>query len=311
MSGKNPPLEISLESILAFSGPPEIFAFLILAERCGKSGAESGAVFSFNRESKTASALGVFPPMADLEKPLWLDLASQAVVNTDFTPQPRLLPGGPGTAGVVLVPLRREEPGGPEEYACFVPGAFKPETLNFMLRELGESASLWRNYLSRREAGGREDEVVRPVLSILAEINAADKFRQATMAFCNELAAKFNCDRAAVGFLQGRYVHLAAVNHAEKIGRKMDLPRLLELVMEECLDQDEEVFFRPRPNPRPSTGPRPNWCGVLAPALFWLCPCAEARNWWGRWFWRDPDRKRRPTGTWPCCVWPPIWPRPD
>lgn len=243
MSGKNSPLEISLESVLAYSGSPEVFAFLLLAERCGKSGAESGAIFSFDRESKTASALAVFPPMADLEKPLWLDLASQAIVNTGFTPQPRLLPGGAGTVGVVLAPLRREEPGGLEEYACFVPGSFKPESLNFILRELGESASLWRNYLSRREAGGREDEVVRPVLSILAEINAADKFKQATMAFVNELAAKFACDRAAVGFLEGRYVHLAAVNHAEKIGRKMDLPRLLELVMEECLDQDEEVFF--------------------------------------------------------------------
>ena len=255
MSENFPQMEISLESVLAFMGPPEVFALLLLAERCGKSGAEAGAVFIYDRKLKTASALALFPPAPDLaaavagdKKPLWLDLASQAVISAEFSLQPRLLPGGPGGSPVVLVPLRRLEDSDIEEYACFLPAAFKPETLNFVLRELGESASLWRNFFGRQQAGGAEDEVIRPVLSILAEVNAAEKFKEAAMALSNELASRFACDWAAVGFLQGRYVHLAAVSHAEKIGRKMDLPRLLELVMEECLDQDEEVFYPAPPD---------------------------------------------------------------
>lgn len=243
MPENNPPLAVSLESLLAFEGPPEVFAFLLLAERCGQTGAEAGALFLFDRASRSASALAVFPPSPDPARPPWLDLAAQALVGSEFSPKPRLLPGGAGRAGLLLVPLGRDEAGGPEEYACFLPGAFKPESLSFLLRELGESAALWRSYLNRRAAGGREDALFRPVLTLLAEIGAADNFKQAAMAFVNELAARFACDRAALGFLEGRYVHLAAVNHAEKVGRKMDLPRLLELVMEECLDQDEEVFF--------------------------------------------------------------------
>ena len=37
--------------------------------------------------------MAVFPALTVPETPAWLDLSSQAIVNADFSPRPRLLPG--------------------------------------------------------------------------------------------------------------------------------------------------------------------------------------------------------------------------
>lgn len=237
--------DLTLEKLLAFEGPPEVFATLLLAERCRLAGAEAGALFSLARAEGKVSVHALFPPAPADANPDWLETATQSVFPTAFGPRPRMVPGGKkaGTGPVFLVPLRVNDVNGSEEYAAFAMPPAGPEDLKPLFGVLGETAGLWRHFLGRLSQGNGRPEATAPVLAILAEVNAAEKFKQAAMAFCNELAVKFGCDRAAVGFLHGRYVRLAAVNHAEKIGRKMDLPRLLEAVMEECLDQDEEVLY--------------------------------------------------------------------
>ena len=235
-------MELSLATLVTFDGPTEIFALLLLAERCQAGGAEAGAVFVFDRQAKSASAIAFFPPQDEAAKPAWMDLAAQSVIAAPFSPVSRLLKGQ-SASPVVVIPLRNVEESGLEEYACFSMSASQPAAMKYILGVLGESGDIWRTFFVRKQSKTSEDAVSGPVLGILAEINAADKFKEAAMAFCNELANVFDCDRASVGFLEGRYVQIAAVNHAEKVGRKMDLPRLLELVMEECLDQDTEVMY--------------------------------------------------------------------
>ena len=239
-------MELSLGVLMTFDGPVEVFACLLLAERCQISGAEAGAVFSFDRQTKAASAIAFFPSIDDSERPEWMDLAAQAVIGTPFSLLPRLLKGQ-GASPVVLVPLRVDESSGLEEYACFALGPDQSPAIKQILCALGECCDLWQCFFIRKQTQEAEDTISKPVLAILAEVNATDKFKEAAMAFCNELAGAFDCDRASVGFLDGRYVKIAAVNHAEKVGRKMDLPRLLELVMEECLDQDTEVIYPSQP----------------------------------------------------------------
>ena len=237
-------IDVTLEKLLAFDGPPELFALLLLAERCRLAGAESGALFSLERAKGSASVHAVFPPLPEGANPEWFDIARQSALAASFGPLPRIVPGKSAGGSVILVPLRVNDVNGREEYAAYaVPQAVRPDDLKRLLDELGESAAIWRHHLNKLSEGAKTAETAAPVLGILAEINAAGKFKQAAMAFCNELSAKFGCDRAAVGFIRGRYARLAAVNHAEKVGRKMDLPRLLEAVMEECLDQDEEVLY--------------------------------------------------------------------
>jgi multidrug efflux pump subunit AcrA (membrane-fusion protein) len=236
-------IDITLEKLLDFDGQPEIFAMLLLAERCRFAGAESGVLFSFDRTKGDASAHAVFPPLPDGSAPEWFEGARQSALASAFGPLPKIVPGKSAGGFVILVPLRINDLNGREEYAAYAVPQTRPDDLKRLLSELGETAAVWRNHMAKLSAGSKTSETAAPVLSILAEVNAAGKFKQAAMAFCNELSTKFGCDRVAVGFVKGRYVRLAAVNHAEKVGRKMDLPRLLEAVMEECLDQDEEVRY--------------------------------------------------------------------
>jgi len=76
----------------------------------------------------------------------------------------------------------------------------------------------------------------------LSAVNQQNKFKGTAMAFCNEVASQWQCERVSVGFLKGRYVQLKAMSHTEDFSRKMKVVQDIESVMEECLDQDIEVL---------------------------------------------------------------------
>ncbi len=80
-------------------------------------------------------------------------------------------------------------------------------------------------------------------LGILAAVNRQNRFRGVAMAFCNEMAAQWRCERVSIGFLKGRYVQVKAMSHTEQFSRKMRLVQDIEAAMEECLDQDCEVLY--------------------------------------------------------------------
>jgi biotin carboxyl carrier protein len=79
-------------------------------------------------------------------------------------------------------------------------------------------------------------------MEMLAAVNRHRRFGSTAMALCNEAAAQWQCDRASLGVLQGRYVQVKAMSHAESFSRKMQFVQDLESAMEECLDQDSEVI---------------------------------------------------------------------
>ena len=91
---------------------------------------------------------------------------------------------------------------------------------------------------------GRETALqkLQRALEILASVNRQNRLRGAAMAFCNEVAAQWRCERVSIGFLKGRYVQMKAMSHTEHFSRKMRLVQDIEAAMEECLDQDCEVL---------------------------------------------------------------------
>jgi multidrug efflux pump subunit AcrA (membrane-fusion protein) len=101
---------------------------------------------------------------------------------------------------------------------------------------------------SRRAGGAHAGATLAPALAMTSVVNDHEHFLAAAMAFCNELAARFACERVSLGLLRGRYVQLAAMSHTEKFSRKMQMVQLIEAVMEECLDQDIEVLVPPPPS---------------------------------------------------------------
>ncbi len=87
-------------------------------------------------------------------------------------------------------------------------------------------------------------------METLSSVNRQKKFTGAAMAFCNEVASRWQCERVSIGFLSGRYVQLRAMSHTEDFSRKMQVVQHIESAMEECLDQDVEILG---PAPKEST----------------------------------------------------------
>ncbi len=80
-------------------------------------------------------------------------------------------------------------------------------------------------------------------LDVTLSMNEHSGFLGASMALCNELAYRFGCSRVSLGWKEGEYVRLQALSHTEKFDRKMGIVQALEVVMEECMDQDEELLL--------------------------------------------------------------------
>ena len=83
---------------------------------------------------------------------------------------------------------------------------------------------------------------LRQATETLNAVNRQQKFTGAAMAYCNELAAQWQCERVSLGFLKGRYVRLKAMSHTENFSRKMQVVQDIEAAMEECFDQDVEIL---------------------------------------------------------------------
>jgi len=83
-------------------------------------------------------------------------------------------------------------------------------------------------------------------LDLMVLLNAEKRYVAAAMAFCNEIASRYRCDRVSLGWLQGAYIRVQAISHMERFDKKMVVVQSLETAMEEAFDQDEEVLW-PRP----------------------------------------------------------------
>ena len=78
-------------------------------------------------------------------------------------------------------------------------------------------------------------------LSIL--IDADEKFLAAAMTLCNELASRYKCQRASLGWIENEYIRIKAISHTDNFERKMDVVRLLEDAMEEAYEQDCDLLW--------------------------------------------------------------------
>jgi hypothetical protein len=81
------------------------------------------------------------------------------------------------------------------------------------------------------------------VLDVLVLVNAERRFLAAALAFCNGLAARFQCDRVSLGWLENGYVRLKTISRTERFDRNMAAVKSVEVAMEESLDQDEEIVW--------------------------------------------------------------------
>ena len=109
----------------------------------------------------------------------------------------------------------------------------------------------WVELLQHRvRSEGQDDDIKRmsTALECLAAVMAEQQFDAAAMAFVNELAIRFDCQRVSLGFRKGEYTRVVALSHSAEFGHKMNLVRSLGQVMDEAILQRTMVQWPPSPD---------------------------------------------------------------
>lgn len=244
-----------IDRLSRFNGPPESFLVNLLEAQCHLARASSGAILRCTAEGKT-EVLAVYPAIAkDATAPVWLSMAVESagqVIASESTVVKPLhgaeeLYGQSAKNHLVMLGLRSGQ-------AIYGLAAFAVQTsgraaLDASQERLELSMSLLSLYEMRLTLQQRQAATARLKMAMetLAAVNDQNRFAGAAMAFCNEIASRWQSERVSLGFLKGRYVQLRAMSHTEKFNRKMKLVQDIESAMEECLDQDVEVIHPASP----------------------------------------------------------------
>lgn len=226
----------------------------LLAVQCFLGQADAGAILSGGGQGRV-DVLAVYP---QLEKgataPAWLvqsaEFAQEVHAGGVVAVRPlkqTLVDDESGQRHLVLIPVGMADIEG--AVAAFLIET-DDEAVLVASSERLQIATAMSNYAGARpgqqiQQGGFKR--LQQTMEILSAINREDKFAGAAMAFCNEVASQWQCERVSIGFLKQRYVQLKAMSHTEDFSKKMKVIQDIESAMEECLDQDIEILS-PAPN---------------------------------------------------------------
>jgi len=222
----------------------------LLVAACHLGPAGAGAVLRFSDASKV-DVLAVYPDLIQNgQPPSWLNKAAELTresVSTNRTTAAAWSPtddlyGQPPKQHILCVPVRLMELAAVA--TVFLVQASDEAALRAIQERFEFGMSLLNLGESRQVSQGKVLDLqrLRKAMDTLSAINRPRRFGSTAMALCNEMAAQWQCERVSLGLLEGRYVRIKAISHAESFSRKMQVVQDLESAMEECLDQDCEVI---------------------------------------------------------------------
>ncbi len=245
----SPELFRRLAALRTFDGPPAVFWPAYLAVLADFTGAQ--VVQLWRRNPAPApdqppvepwSRYVVYPPeavrqavpdgaTAACETAEQAGHALRAVVGKNGEPQwagaLRLITGEPGASTIALL-LYGDQP---EQAAttALTTALLAVDTPSLYLQHRGIQRD-------RQQAA-----LFAETLDLLLQLNQQTRFTAAAFIVCNELAHRLKCSRLGLGWIQGGLIHLRALSGTDKFDRRLEPVRALELAMEECADQDEEL----------------------------------------------------------------------
>jgi biotin carboxyl carrier protein/GAF domain-containing protein len=117
-----------------------------------------------------------------------------------------------------------------------------PEVLRSLLRGVTTLPSEYERSVREQHLQSQLD-AVSCALETVATINATRQFIPAAMALVNEVARRFKASRVSLGWVDGYYAKVIAMNGTDRIERKVEVIQRLEAAMEECRDQEEELLY--------------------------------------------------------------------
>jgi biotin carboxyl carrier protein len=149
-------------------------------------------------------------------------------------------------AALLAVRLEAGEPSGVQVVVFFLEGASE-EMLQESAARLKLVADIPAIYQSGRVAREVMGDMLQfsEALDLMVLLNTEEKYLAAAMIFVNEVASRYRCPRASLGWLDAGYVRLQAISHMERFEKKMTIVQVLAAAMEEALDQDEEILWPP------------------------------------------------------------------
>ena len=231
-------------------GSPGQFLRNILTAQCLLGPADGGAILRIGGD-RDVDVLALHPQLGtNASVPEWLAKSiafAHEALSSDTTvlkplDESDLLYDQPAKRHVLIAPLRNFDLG--EVVAVFLIETDDATVLETSSQRLQLSAKMVVYAQARpaqnnwRESCGR----LQQAMETLSAVNRQERFTSAAMAFCNEVASHWQCERVSIGFLKGRYVQLKAMSHTENFSRKMGAVQDIESAMEECLDQDIEIL---------------------------------------------------------------------
>ena len=231
-------------------GSPGQFLRNILTAQCLLGPADGGAILRIGGD-RDVDVLALHPQLGtNASVPEWLAKSiafAHEALSSDTTvlkplDESDLLYYQPAKRHVLIAPLRNFDLG--EVVAVFLIETDDATVLETSSQRLQLSAKMVVYAQARpaqnnwRESCGR----LQQAMETLSAVNRQERFTSAAMAFCNEVASHWQCERVSIGFLKGRYVQLKAMSHTENFSRKMGAVQDIESAMEECLDQDIEIL---------------------------------------------------------------------
>ncbi|WP_245673466.1 efflux RND transporter periplasmic adaptor subunit [Endozoicomonas ascidiicola] len=99
------------------------------------------------------------------------------------------------------------------------------------------------NYQHRLENLTKAQEEMTARVGILANVLAEPDYSTACMGLVTELATLFHCDRVSLGEYHQQRSTLKFLSHSTQFGKRMNLVRSIEQVMDECIDQRQPIRF--------------------------------------------------------------------
>ncbi|MBN1973504.1 MAG: HlyD family efflux transporter periplasmic adaptor subunit [Sedimentisphaerales bacterium] len=239
-----------IEQFNTLNGKPGLFLQNLLAAQCFLGQADGGAILRLIGGQK-ADILALYPHVKnDTPVPEWLALAmkyahesnqSETAIVKPFKPADTLY-DHPVKSHIVTVTIMVPDIG--KTIAVFLLNVHNEEALEANVQKLQLSTGILNYSQSSPVQQNWQQNCLRlrQAMETLATVNQQKKFTGAAMAFCNEAAAQWQCERVSIGFLKGRYVQLKAMSRTENFSRKMKVVQDIESTMEECLDQDTEIL---------------------------------------------------------------------
>ncbi len=246
------PVRALVDRLVRFDGPPDQFLRELIMAQCRFAEVPAGAFIRLGDEHRV-EVLASHPAIQPNDTPpVWLAQAVQVLREqpADQAGQTRLIGIGRGdgmygqTASQHIILLPTAGTTSLDGVEAFVVPTGDPAAAKQCQQRLELSLALLTLYEMRRTLVQRDADLngLATATKVLNAANAQTRFRAAALAFCNELASRFGAERVSLGFLEGKYVKLRAMSQTENINRKMTLVQQIEAAMEECLDQDVEVF---------------------------------------------------------------------